>query len=77
MDGNYLQYIRDRQHMTDYFDGYTLDRMEELEGKELKKPLVKSYLLEFLNGKKTCTDSDLENTFGFLVANGHKATFSI
>ena len=41
-----LRQLRNRQEVMRFFDGYTIERMEELYTEKLKKPLVKSYLLE-------------------------------
>ena len=38
--------LRNRHEVMRFFDGYTIERMEELYAEKLKKPLVKSYLLE-------------------------------
>lgn len=44
--------IRSRQQLVRYFDGYSEDRAAEIAGRKLKHPLVKTHLLEVLDG--TC-----------------------
>ncbi len=44
-----LAQIKDRHAMIRLFDGYATERMEELQAEKLKRPLVKSHLLEILD----------------------------
>lgn len=48
-----LSEIHNRRDMVRYFDGYATERMMELEALELKKPLVKTHLLEIQDGEET------------------------
>jgi len=41
-----LESIDSREKMIRYFDGYSAERMEELDERKIKRPLVKSYMLE-------------------------------
>jgi len=41
-----MQSINSREKMIRYFDGYSAERMEELDERKTKRPLVKSYMLE-------------------------------
>jgi hypothetical protein len=60
----YIRNIRDRHQMIRFFDGYAIERMEELDKRKLKRPLVKTHLIELLNGKRSCTPPELIETFG-------------
>jgi len=41
-----IRSITSREEMIRYFDGYSAERMEELDERKIKRPLVKSYMLE-------------------------------
>lgn len=41
-----LESIDSREKMIRYFDGYSAERIEELDERKIKRPLVKSYMLE-------------------------------
>jgi len=41
-----IKSITSREKMIRYFDGYSEERMEELDERKVKRPLVKSYMLE-------------------------------
>ncbi len=41
-----IKFITSRQRMIRYLDGYSAERMEELDERKTKRPLVKSYMLE-------------------------------
>ena len=56
--------INSRHQMIRFFDGYVSERMEELDERKLRRPLVKTHLFELLNGNSSCTPSELVNTFG-------------
>ena len=49
--------------MVRFFDGYSADRIEELGGHKLKKGLVKSHLIELLDGRRDCPDDALCDVF--------------
>jgi len=59
-----LQQIRDRHQIIRFFDGYAIKRMEELDERKLKRPLVKSQLLEILDGDEARTPQGLQAIFG-------------
>ncbi|MDI3281319.1 MAG: hypothetical protein QJR13_08130, partial [Bacillota bacterium] len=59
-----LQQVRDRHQMIRFFDGYAVERMEELDQRKLKRPLAKTYLLELLDGQKARTPQELQAIFG-------------
>jgi len=56
--------IRSRHQMIRFFDGYAIERMEELDERKLKRPLVKTQLLELLDGGQTHTPQGLQSIFG-------------
>jgi len=81
-----LARIQTRHQMIRFFDGYALERMEELDERKLKRPLVKTHLLELLDGKEARTAEGLQAIFArrdvhlrpldeslFLVADNHEA----
>ncbi|MHA1280495.1 MAG: hypothetical protein ACTSQ8_25335 [Candidatus Helarchaeota archaeon] len=43
-----IKAITTREKMIRYLDGYSEERMEELDARKTKKPLVKSYMLEYV-----------------------------
>lgn len=49
-----IKSISSREKMIRYLDGYSAERMEELDERKIKRPLVKSYMLEHVgdNGKQ-------------------------
>ena len=55
-----LRQIRDRHQIIRFFDGYAIERMEELDERKLKRPLVKSQLLEILDGDEVRTPQGLQ-----------------
>ena len=59
-----LSQIRNRQQMIRFFDGYAIERMEELDERKLKRSLVKSHLLEILDGQEARTSQGLQAIFG-------------
>jgi hypothetical protein len=59
-----LRQIQNRQQMIRFFDGYAIERMEELDERKLKRPLVKSHLLEILDGEEARTSQGLQAIFG-------------
>jgi len=59
-----LKQLRDRHQVIRFFDGYTSERMEELSAEKLKRPLVKSQLLEILDGKHGQQRQTLQGVFG-------------
>jgi hypothetical protein len=50
--------------MISFFDGYALERMEELDERKLKRPLVKTQLLELLDADEAHTPQGLQTIFG-------------
>src|SRR3989338_2413964 len=52
--------IKSRDEMIQLFDGYSFERKEELDQKKTKKGLVKSYLLETVDGFQDSTTSITE-----------------
>ena len=59
-----LRHLKDRREVIRFFDGYTTERMEELYAEKLKRPLVKSHLLEILDGKDGQQSRALQSIFG-------------
>jgi len=55
--------ITSRQGLTRFFDGYAADRLEEIGKRRLRRALVKSHLIEVLNGSRQCTDAELSALF--------------
>jgi hypothetical protein len=55
--------IRDRHQMIRFFDGYAAERMDELVEQKLKRPVVKTHLLELLNGSCQASTDDLVGIF--------------
>ncbi len=55
-----LARIQTRHQMIRFFDGYALERMEELDERKLKRPLVKTHLLELLDGDEARTPQGLQ-----------------
>lgn len=60
----HLRQIRNRHQMISFFDGYALERMEELDERKLKRPLVKTQLLELLDADEAHTPQGLQTIFG-------------
>jgi hypothetical protein len=50
--------------MIRFFDGYAIERMEELDERKLKRPLVKTHLLELLDGDEARTPQGLQTILG-------------
>jgi hypothetical protein len=59
-----LRQIKTRHQMVRFFDGYAIERMEELDERKLRRPLVKSHLLEILDGQDARTSQGLQAIFG-------------
>lgn len=59
-----LREIRSRHQMIRFFDGYATDRMEELDERKLKRPLVKTHLMEIMDGAEARTTEGLQDIFG-------------
>ncbi|NIM15053.1 MAG: hypothetical protein GTO45_24080 [Candidatus Aminicenantes bacterium] len=56
---NEIMPIKSREQMIRYMDGYSAERMEELDGRKIRRPLVKSYMLEHVGDSgnvKSVTD---------------------
>jgi hypothetical protein len=58
-----LREIMNRHQMIRFFDGYVDERIEELGEKKLKRPLVKTPLLEMPNGKGHFSSDGVRKTF--------------
>lgn len=60
-----IKSIGSREKMIRYLDGYSAERMEELDERKIKRPLVKSYMLEHVsdNGRQKKV-TDLLSEFG-------------
>jgi len=58
-----LRQIRGRHHLIRFFDGYAAERMEEIDERKLKRPLVKSHLLELLDRDRCGGHESLEAIF--------------
>lgn len=56
--------IQTRHQMIRFFDGYAVERMEELDERKLKRHLVKTHLLEILDGEEASTAQGLQAIFG-------------
>jgi len=58
-----IKLINSREKMIRFLDGYSAERMEELDERKVKHPLVKSYMLEHVgdNGKKKNIEQILSN----------------
>src|SRR5438093_328833 len=63
MLGIKLTDLKDRHEVIRFFDGYTTERMEELYDQKLKRPLVKSHLLEVLDGGHGHHSQNLQAVF--------------
>jgi hypothetical protein len=59
-----LKRLRDRHQVIRFFDGYASERMDELYAEKLKRPLVKSQLLEILGGNHGLQPHTLQEVFG-------------
>jgi len=59
-----LQDIRTRDEMIRFLDGYAAERMEELDERKLRRPVVKTHLLELLNGGCAPTSEELQRVLG-------------
>lgn len=49
--------------MIDYFGGNSSDRLEELDERRLKRPLVKTHLLEIMSGDGCSSPDELTGIF--------------
>lgn len=59
--------IKTREQMIRYMDGYSAERMEELDERKIKRPLVKSYMLEHVGDPgKIKRVTDIMNVRGIL-----------
>lgn len=73
-----LKPIDSRINMIRYFDGYSAERMEELDERKTKRPLVKSYMLEYAgeqNRKREITE--LIKDFGIAAQEIDKGLYRI
>lgn len=60
-----LRQIRSRHQMIRFFDGYATERMEELDERKLKRPLVKTQLLELPDGGEARIPQVLQAVFAW------------
>ncbi len=58
-----VSHIRSRTEMIRFLDGYSLDRKEELDERRLKRPLVKTHLIEVLDGRRERSDEQTAELF--------------
>lgn len=59
--------IKTREQMIRYMDGYSAERMEELDDRKIRRPLVKSYMLEHVGDPgKVKRVTDIMNSRGIL-----------
>lgn len=59
--------IKTREQMIRYMDGYSAERMEELDERKIRRPLVKSYMLEHVGDPgKVKRVTDIMNSRGIL-----------
>lgn len=62
---NEIMSIKSREQMIRFMDGYSAERMEELDGRKTRHPLVKSYMLEHVGDfGKVKTVTDILNSLG-------------
>jgi len=60
-----IKYISSREDMIRFLDGYSAERIEELDKRKIKYPLVKSYMLEHVGDDKTQKDiAQILSNFG-------------
>ena len=50
MDTHHLKELRNRHEVIRYFDGYMSERFDDLTEKKLRRPLIKTQLLELRDG---------------------------
>jgi len=58
-----ISHIRSRREMIRFLDGYSLERKEELDERRVKRPLVKTHLIEVLDGRQARTDDQYKDLF--------------
>jgi len=58
-----ISHIRSRREMIRFLDGYSLERKEELDERKVKRPLVKTHLIEVLDGRQARTDDQYKDLF--------------
>lgn len=58
-----LSEIKNRLEMIRFFDGYATERQGEINEQRLKRPLVKTQLMEVLNGSKDISHEGLQSLF--------------
>lgn len=59
MTDSSVQVVRSRREMIRLFDGYAAERVEELDERKLRRPLVKTHLLELLGGGQVASEDRL------------------
>lgn len=63
MTGTDVSQIRSRLEMIRFLDGYSLERKEELDERKTKRPLVKTYLIEVLDGRPSRSEDQTVDLF--------------
>lgn len=58
-----LREIHNRKQLISYFDGYSAERLEELTEHKLRRPVVKSYLLEIVDKGRIQSAEEIQNIF--------------
>ena len=64
MEEVHLRRIQSRHEMIRFFDGYASERIGELDEQKLRKPLVKTQVLELINGQEVRTPQGLHAILG-------------
>jgi hypothetical protein len=55
--------VGSRREMIRFLDGYSLERREELDERKIKRPLVKTHLIEVLDGRQVRTEGQYSDLF--------------
>lgn len=56
--------VGSRRELIRFLDGYSLERKDELDERKLKRPLVKTHLLEVLDGRQERNADQYKDLFG-------------
>jgi hypothetical protein len=56
--------VGSRRQLIRFLDGYSLERKQELDERKVKRPLVKTHLLEVLDGRQERTPDQYKDLFG-------------
>lgn len=62
--GEHIQQVKDREDMVRYFEGYTSQRLEEIDERKLTRPLVKTQLVETVGHENGSDGRSLPDIFG-------------